>query len=294
VESSGTDDTLPSAQTGIDEYEDILDAAPLCQGDIFEWVDPHGQRPWRNLGVIVTADCDIVRNKMDNVISFVPLLCFEDYLWHVWREKRFSQQWNLALCELTRFINKQLVKQGRSEIGQDAVRDWVARDNAETIAAALTLSDINLKGKLLAHFDRFSDFDRLLAPGPPDRTLLERACGHLKKANQTTNQFQAQDFQSTLSKLPGDVFYLSQVREERGGFFAMLRHIRQCDIEEIAIDADQIRFGSAKARRFARLRAPFKYALTQQLARVFSDIGLTAAYDERLKTGSAKFFGDTQ
>ena len=286
------DETANTAAGLVDEYDGILDAAPLRQGDIFEWVGSAYERPWRGLGVVVTADCDMARNKMDNVVSFVPLLSFEDYLWHVWREKRFAQQRMLALGELTRFINKQLTKLGRDEITSQAVEDWAALGNVAGIADALGISDVNLRSKLEAIMGRYLDLDAVLAGRKPDRLLLERACEHLKKTGQTANEFLAQDFQSTLSKLPGDVFYLSQIREQDGGVFAMLRHIRQCGLEEIAVDPDQIRFGSASARRFARLRAPFKYALTQQLARVFADIGLTPAYDERVKTSSLRYFGE--
>lgn len=287
-----TPEPANAAVSVVDEYDEILDAAPLRQGDIFEWVGSANERPWRDLGVVVTADCDMARNKMDNVVSFVPLLSFEDYLWHVWREKRFSQQRTLSLGELTRFINKQLAKIGRDQITSQAVEDWTASGNIPEIAAALEISDINLRKKLEATVRRYLDLNAVLTATQPDRLLLERACEHLKKADQTASAFLAQDFQSALSKLPGDVFYLSQVREQDGGVFAMLRHIRQCGLEEIATDPDQIRFGSASARRFARLKAPFKYALTQQLARVFADIGLTPAYDERVKTSSLRYFGE--
>jgi hypothetical protein len=275
----------------IDEFEEVLGSAPLRQGDIFEWLDPFRKPPWRELAVIVTADCDMANSKIGDVVSFVPLLPFEDYIWQFWREKRFSSQRDRALQELESFINKRLLKQEKAEISIDAVRDWAGRENNEDIAAALAITDINLKNKLDNLWRRFADMNALLVTDQCDLQLLLKAAEHLTKPGQPATDFLAIDFQNNLANLPGDVFYLSQVRGEQGGAFAMLRQIRQCDKFDIAVEPDQIRFAGAKARRIARLRPTFKYGLTQQLARVFSDIGLPASYDGRVKNRSAKFFG---
>jgi hypothetical protein len=275
----------------IDEFEEILGSAPLRQGDLFEWVGAFRDRPWRELGVIVTADCDMANNKIADVVSFVPLLTFEDYIWHFWREKRFSTQRDRALQELGSFINKRLLKLGKAEISTDAARDWAERETDESLGAALQITDSNLKTKLETVWGLFSDLNTLLNAHDCDLQLLAKAAEHLKKSGQSANDFLALEFQNNLANLPGDVFYLSQVRREQGGAFAMLRQIRQCDRFDIAVEPDQIRFGEAKARRIARLRPTFKYGLTQQLARVFSDIGLPASYDGRVKNRAAQFFG---
>lgn len=280
-----------SSPEEIDEFDELLDALPLRQGDIFEWLTPFRERPWRELGVIVTADCDMANSKIGEVVSFVPLLSFEDYVWHFWREKRFEPQFKLALADLAKFINKQLSKQGKAEISSEAASDWIQRETSETLAAAIGVVDGSLKKKFDDLCARFSDMDRLLKAESCDVALLVRAADHLKKESQLATDFLADVLQNSLTNLPGDIFYLSQVGPESGGAFAMLRHIRQCGRSEIAIDPDQIRFGIAKSRRIARLRPTFKYSLTQQMARVFSDIGLPDSYDVRVKSRSAKFFG---
>jgi hypothetical protein len=75
-----------------------------------------------------------------------------------------------------------------------------------------------------------------------------------------------------------------------GGLFVMLRHIEQCALSDITYDPDEIRFGTAKARRVGRIAAPFRYAMTQSLGRIFSDIGLPKDYEVRRAESSKKFF----
>jgi hypothetical protein len=59
---------------------DELDSAAqgIAQGDVVEWLQP--EPPWRALGIIVTASCDIVLKKHGGTISYVPVLTLEEYL----------------------------------------------------------------------------------------------------------------------------------------------------------------------------------------------------------------------
>jgi hypothetical protein len=58
------------------------DGLPLLQGDLFKWLDSKFTRPWSTYGVVVTADCDLLRSKTRGVISYVPALIIEDYIWY--------------------------------------------------------------------------------------------------------------------------------------------------------------------------------------------------------------------
>jgi hypothetical protein len=72
----------------------------------------------------------------------------------------------------------------------------------------------------------------------------------------------------------------------------MLRHIRQCKAADIAIKPEDLRFGNAVAKRVARIAAPHRYSLIQQLAQVFADIGLPASFQNLRKTTSERFFAE--
>jgi hypothetical protein len=101
----------------------------------------------------------------------------------------------------------------------------------------------------------------------------------------------ANEVQSSISSLPGDVFYLPLERnEEEAGLFLMLRQIQQIGIFDISTRVSDMTLHLPKAKRLGRIAAPYRYAITQNLARIFSDIGLPGAYEERRDASSHKFF----
>src|SRR6266511_2857743 len=64
------------------ECEEALANQPLRQGDILEWpvISTEHPAPWRQFGVVITADCDIAMEKHDGLLSYVPILPLPDYL----------------------------------------------------------------------------------------------------------------------------------------------------------------------------------------------------------------------
>src|SRR5256885_8963072 len=68
----------PLSQSQFSECTPNTDAAPLHQGDIFHWLA--SVDPWSKFGLIITADCDIRKNKHRGILSYVPILTLRDYL----------------------------------------------------------------------------------------------------------------------------------------------------------------------------------------------------------------------
>lgn len=60
------------------ECEPALDDGPIRQGDVISFHD--GADPWERLGVIVTGDCDIARNKHAGRLTYIPVLTAPAYL----------------------------------------------------------------------------------------------------------------------------------------------------------------------------------------------------------------------
>lgn len=173
----------------------------------------------------------------------------------------------------------------KAKISKSAAIAWVRRAGSETLLDELELTDPGQRTQLKDIIEAYISMRNLMEADKPDLALL-RECYALKnkKASPTDHAELAREIQSSIASLPGDVFYFSGVSgREDFGLFAMLRYISQCDIADLAISPNDLRFGVAKAKRFARLNSPYVFALAQNLARVFSDIGLPKAYKDRRK-----------
>jgi hypothetical protein len=279
--------------SNIAEYEADLGQTPIRQGDVFRWESEHSERPWLQYGVVVTADCDLAKTKTKGRLSYVPALTMEDYIWHFWREPKFAQTQKSHLMKFTTRVNRRLQQDDpQVEISEDAAIAWLQRLGADQFLDEIRITDNGQRANFKKIANELTLLSKLLEAAEPDLILL-KSCYAIKnpKADPDDVKALASEVQSSLSSLPGDVFFLPHVSDRTDeGIFLMLRNITQCEISTIATRPDEIKFGNAKARRIGRIAAPFRYAITQNLARVFSDIGLPQAYEDKCKTSSHRFF----
>ncbi|MBR0812165.1 hypothetical protein JQ544_11565 [Bradyrhizobium diazoefficiens] len=271
-----------------------VDGAPLLQGDLFKWLDPNFCRPWSAYGVVVTADCDLVRSKTNGVVSYIPGLIMEDYVWHYWKTGRFSATLETILHKFCNRINNRLRKLSNQhrDISKEAVMHWLNRVGPEGLVVELQISDAGQKSELLAMAGELQTLKSLEDTPAPDMGLLHD-CYRLKHKGKKIKDGDfsaiADEIQSSISSLPGDVFFLP-LDEHEHGLFLMLRHIRQLDLSRLATSVADMTVGEPHAQRLGRITAPYRYAITQNLARVFADIGLPSSYEERRDRSSRKFF----
>ncbi|WGR69816.1 MULTISPECIES: hypothetical protein [unclassified Bradyrhizobium] len=249
------------------------DDAPLRQGDVFVWVDRAYQRPWRTFGVVITADCDLAQNKTKGLLSYLPALTFEDYVWSFWRPERFVPLLDRLRIKAVDRLNKTILRfnPSRKPISEEAGLAWIKRTAPGQLAQEIGLTDPGQLRDFCSTIEDFLSIDQLLQAETPDLPLLNRCHAvHRGKAPAADFADLARDIQSKVSSLPGDVFFSSGVEGfESYGLFIMLRHITQCKIEDVAIKPEELRWGAALARRVARINAPYKAAASQYEADVF-------------------------
>ncbi|MGY3444954.1 hypothetical protein [Bradyrhizobium sp. USDA 4473] len=273
---------------------------PLLQGDIFKRTADHYERPWSTYGVIVTADCDLVRSKTKGVASYVPALMMEDYIWHHWKDGKFEKALQASSSRFVSKINNRLSKLGQTAapISLEAALQWLGRVGLEGLHNELKITDNGQRKELASLVEELSTLQALIQSEVPDIALLQ-SCFCLKHKGKQIQPDDlsalADEVQSSVSSLPGDVFYLPlEHEEEETGLFLMLRYIRQIEISDISIRVADMTLRNPTAKRLGRIAAPYRYAITQNLARVFSDIGLPTAYEERRDASSRKFFKVTR
>jgi hypothetical protein len=284
---------------GMEVTNDIKPAGPLRQGDILRW-DRRDGTVWTEYGVVVTADCDLEHNKMRNWVSYVPLVRFESYVSDVWGpdyvEKKVSKILESAVSTI-RSAHAE-TKPGAT-LTASAVADWINRDDPSGIASAIFGKNCSDKVRL--------PFEKIIARAKAAlncQNELSARTGELdpyiKRITIRASQLfpdgkgSAQTIKEALNghcgSLPGDVFFIGAIPGEgNDGYFALLRHVTQCSLDDISLDPAQRPGPVLPLRRIAKLQPPFVFAMTQQLAKVFSDIGLPASYAERMTTCVKKY-----
>lgn len=281
------------------EYEALEDLDAIAQGDIFEWVGGERKRPWRVYGVVVTADCDLHREKHGGVISYVPAVLTEDFMWERWRVARFGKLLDDSLATCARRVSKWLRDNSAGgEISISALRQWLERKKAAGILDELGVESPSDRTALLNVLSPAEVFETLMRSEEPDIGLMRKAYAIYKPASLENSTLLAADVQNSWNSLPGDIFHVPSMPEEEApdgyGLFLQLRHIRQVRAEALSARPDELRAGGATCRRVARISAPYRYAMTQALGRVFTDIGLPEAHERRRKSAADLFLKGQQ
>jgi len=280
------DPILPATQD-FSECEPILDDRSLRQGDVFAWLGPDAAKPWTRLGIVVTADCDIVLDKHEGIISYVPLLALHDYLRLFYLPQQVEKANKPATDQLVaaiRDMQRRFQPQFPAPLSPEAALEWTERELPDAVADALGVPHTDQRTRFVAQLaehrsireamnsDQFADHVGAL--------LALRCRGGSEKEKAVETEKLRADIASKIARLPGDCFFVGRVdADHAGGFVAYLRLVRELKGKNIAIRQKELRNEGVTAKRIAKLASPFVYRLTQQLGDVFASIGLPSEYE---------------
>lgn len=271
------------------ECEEALDAAPLRQGDIFEFLDLT-ERPDLRFGIIVTADCDLVLEKHRGTVSYVPILPLSDYLAIYVLPRKLVSSCRPVVEQLCGVVSK-AISDHRSEFTRElderAILSWFQRDPVERILAELRITDERKSAVVRELSAAYLDGEkaRTSASFCDQVNVLLRLRALRGGGSKNPTSALEGELRSDIKNLPGDAFFLGALGPHyREGYVACLRFVREVTTRAIAIRQPDLRDPETVGRRIARLQSPFLYGLTQQLGSVFSSIGLPQAYEVRRDT----------
>jgi hypothetical protein len=277
------------------ECDEVTDDRPLVQGDIFEWVD-RGTDPWRQFGVVVTANCDIAQEKHRGILSYVPFLSLQDYL----RLFHFPKLLQRGVQPLANELSKKLLADELAEairtyqaanlpefpepVSDRAALLWAKSRTPEEIADDLRITGAESRARFINLVVDFKYVD--------DATTGEGYTEQLSalirlRTRRGVVPAKAQEaiwgeIHGAIKSLPGDCFFVGRVGSTpSAGWIAYLRLVREIQHRDVAIRQPELRRqGAALAKRVSRLRSPYIYRLTQQLTDVFAAIGLPTEYED--------------
>lgn len=265
------------------ECDDVDDERPLRQGDVFRWLAASDD-PWQQYGLVVTADCDIAHVKHNNLLSYVPILHATDYLRSFMLPKQLRRNTEIIWNDLFTFLRQAQKKLEAfpEPITEEAASAWVRRATADEIIDELRISE----RREVARLRQLHELYRKCA-GSSDATFAEQvACLIAVRARTVKSETKArekvwEELRSQAGKLPGDAFFLNALHSTlMTGYVAYLRLVRELYQPHVAIRPRDLETQNVSVRRISRLRSPYLYRLTQQLADVFAAIGLPGHYEK--------------
>lgn len=261
----------------------------IGQGDILDLVTTGApDDDWGSyFGVVVTANCDLVHRKHGGVLSYVPVVPVHAYARAVTIPRMVTASVQQCRSQISDAVPEgagwpsadRLVEMIEIGVGVDAaIASLPSGDSAEDVALELR----RLQECLDAHtacegvgsieegieiVDKMSASLREIEGRKPLKleSLLKDLAGRLTRT------------------LPGDALFLGHLSPNvTSGYVAYLRLIREIRHDAIATSAvaEGRMTEPPAARRVGRLGLVYQHRLAQQLARVFSDIGLPEPYEE--------------
>jgi hypothetical protein len=276
------------------ECSDVAGSDEIAQGDVIEWLVP-GDDPWRQFGLVVTADCDLALRKHAGIISYVPVLPIRDYVRLFYLPRRLEAEAERIYEALAAQIRR-LQGEQRPEFGvpvsDDAVRSAI-RGEASAIIRSLRAKgedEKTLTSRLAAYqaclgaldsLDHDDEIEAFVAAREVLGTPSDKSLPALMRA-----------IQELIERLPGDGFFISALSAvHQGGYVAYLRLVREANENAIAQRQSQLGSEIIEGRRISRLQSPYVYYLTQRLSSVFAAIGLPLEYEDHRAVVAQEQYG---
>lgn len=226
--------------------ERVAPNAKLRQGDLIKF---HGsQGPLREVGIVVTADCDLEQNKHARLVTLVPAISTKVILEYYLLLEDCERKRDLIERFVFRKFSIDLSLDGavRYEMLRAAMQDGPEKtSDLSSSAAAFCLN-------LIDHI-----------PVAVYRELMGYIGSRARKVDSLSQQIRSR---GDLLLLPDTTVLGLEVE------VVWMRHIWQVPLSDIAIRTSEL--AKRSGERIARLDSPFRYRLTQQMGQVFSDIGL--------------------
>lgn len=254
---------------------------PVRQGDILISRD-HKTGVIESTFIVITADCDISKEKFGSQIAALRIISHDQYLLNIWGEKKL----NKAVKDEKSKLHGQILKWHSKLIGkestltEDAVLDWLIREGGALMVSALKVSGENSEKVAKSLSNTYNAFKLLENPDLSDLEKFVQFKAFSENKNpeivRSTTVSSAQN-----EALPDDTFFLPELPENLGqGAVIMLREIIGITSKNIYVKATEAT-SSKDFLRIARLKPEVKYAVSQAFGSLYSRIGMSSEYETR-------------
>lgn len=287
------------------EYDATFDPdAEIRQGDVLELLPGAEPEAWSShLGIVLTANCDLVYRKHGGVLSYVPVVPVEVYARAILLPRLIEAEIERSERHLSEAVP---VEDGWPSLGR-LTEMLELGERIETVCEALpNHPDTEVVAIRIERLSAALDCQRTYTDEADTTAAIALVEGLLHRLRaidghkpQPPWHALGREVHNRLTKsLPGDSIFIDRVSpDHREGYIAYLRLIREIQHDSIARSAvEEQRLGArVAARRVGRLGLLYLHRLTQQLVKVFADIGRPTDYEtnwERAVDTRVKTWGE--
>lgn len=268
----------PTAQDRFPEWLALTVDQPVRQGDILKALHLESD-PWRRLLVVITADCDLAKDKHGGALTCIPVLDAEHYLMSFRFEKLRNGLVDKLISRALHQLSQQRGEAGAIKVSAHRMRQWLVEEQVSDIIASLPgPSPEAFEADAQVCRDLLCERPRNLTDGIALLARVKVALGEAKDQERATRSV-GSDIVASLRTLPGDALFLNELSPAHdAGYVAYLRRVLEVHVSEVAVSMSRLPHQS-RYLRTSRLRSPYLYALTSKFASVFTAIGLPAEYE---------------
>tara|TARA_R110002124_G_scaffold276334_2_gene447071 strand:+ start:223 stop:1068 length:846 start_codon:yes stop_codon:yes gene_type:complete len=265
-------------------FQQVKETDKLCQGDIVASADLHGAD---QIGMIITADCDLDKSKHGGLISAIRIVSINQYLNDVWSREQIHQYREQSIKEIANAFNSQLLKTNphKQIVSFGEMERWLKSVEISDIFAEIS-SELKPNKNLLNYYQAFMQCD-LEEPSISD---LQR-CFKITKILNKSEKNVRRSIEQLLHHSNGrsDIMFLPYIVGYSDiGFVLKFRDI--FSISEGSIYLDSLEYSKLLEKsgfvRLGRFNDNLKYGIVQRLAILFSRIGLEEFFEEEMGAGN--------
>lgn len=254
------------------------------QGDLFRAItsldDLSNESDESQFYLILSADCDIAQNKLDSCFTILPIITAERWIETVWADQRCDQVLDKALNKLSErlWAHDKQRDPAVSRLSRAEVKRYVVESTPEEIEAAFAADAA------------FAKYVSKQAGALKALIQSQAANQHLRgwlawsETQEGSRKVAVSQLRDALSTMRTGYFFLPELPGRGGlGHVVMLRDVRAAPLENVFRRAIDIRHTSAKPPYFlraGRLSDTVRFAIAQQVAMLFSRVGLSTQFEE--------------
>lgn len=249
------------------ETERTLASDPRSQGDIIA-IESEKDQSHPRLGVVINADCDLAHERLDGVITYLPIYTFKEYVENFWAPDHVEERKSSATAAILQLI-------GDEEAEAISLSTWLNSAGPEVVHKALVQS-LDLKKRQSEQLER--DVAKLYAASDGEIPSLERFYS-LCRLEKDPQGFARKQLGAAKKAMGEGHFMISEVVGHNAlGFVIRMR--RTYSLPEklyFRSTAEQLAHSSGDeitAVRVCRLSELYRVKVLQLFAQQFSRIGL--------------------
>lgn len=249
------------------EYQRSNISDEIMQGDIF-FLD----KKRNEIGVIITADCDISKNKTSGIIAYLPIIEARDYITNTLIYESTSELIKKSLSIIDKKFNPD------SKLTQEAISHIINMDK-HWLEKNLNIS---IRDTIHNHINMIKYVDSTAFSH--EKCPIKRAQNILNTLMPGTEETPFTKFRNKITGIKDrdDCLFIKELSEDHtDGYTILLREIRSVEKSNIfsSISASRDSHSQQKAIRFSKLAPVYKFWLSHNFGRLFSRVGLPTEYE---------------